>query len=209
MAHSVRTDISATLALLGGSPDWRERMDVSIDGVWRSFLAFPIALPFLLLFYKTILVMWQSMPPEELPEVPDLPFWLDATIQIFGLVLIWSISLLILVDMARRFNWGKNFAPMLIAFNWSFLILQLPLTFLCVAMVSLEKPASIAVAILLSFFTRLWMRWRIFTQTETLASLSASGVVLFLEFVAFAIRLAQDAIIRLIYGGLVGGDGAN
>jgi hypothetical protein len=199
LSHSVRTDISAVLAMISAKESWRARMDLSADGVFRSFLAIPLSLPFFLLFDKALVRAVLAMPAEQRPDLIETPFLVGELIQMGIVVAIWLGSLWILALFAKRLHWGEHIAPVIIGFNWSVLIVQLPVSFLAVAMVSMDKLQGVVTAAFLGFILQLFFRFRVLHIGGALKTGTVLLTLIFLELFAIAVRLVSSGLLSSIF----------
>jgi len=199
VSHSVRTDISAVLAMISAKENWRARMDLSADGVFRSFLAIPLSLPFFLLFDKALVRAILAMPAEQRPELIDTPFLVGELIQLTIIIMVWLGSLWILALFAKRLHWDKHIAPVIIGFNWSVLIVQLPVSFLAVAMVSLDKLQGVVTAAFLGFVLKVFIRFRVLHIGGAIKTGNVLMMLIFLELFAVAIQLVFSGLLSSIF----------
>jgi hypothetical protein len=98
--------------MMTGRRDGIDRLDISVDGFWRSFHAITVALP-------PLLVNWVAYSLD-LPEGPDEQgFRLNAVIVAgLGDILAWIVPILVLAIAARRLGLARRFSVYVIASNW-------------------------------------------------------------------------------------------
>ncbi len=199
LSHSVRTDISAVLAMVSAKENWRTRMDLSADGVFRSFLAIPLSFPFFLLFDKALVRAVLAMPAEQRPELIETPFLVGEIIQLAIIITVWLGSLWLLALFAKRLHWDRHIAPVIIGFNWSTLIVQLPVSFLAVAMVSLDKLQGVVTAAFLGFALQLFFRFRVLHIGGGVKTGSVLMMLIFLELFSISVRLVSSGLLSSIF----------
>lgn len=97
---------------------WRDMLDRSVDGVFRSLWAAVFAAPFSLLGFFLL-----RRAAERMPDLPEMPL-LQATL-IFGLSIEiieyfanWGAALFALILFARALGVGARISEIIIGFNW-------------------------------------------------------------------------------------------
>lgn len=114
----------------GGNDDWRENLDFTTDGVFKSLWAMVIAAPFALLAFAAGRRAVMDTPQYQETIFANAPFSLLLTAELGALALYWSASIAALVMTARAINASRQIAGLIIAFNWSqllgFMVVALP-----------------------------------------------------------------------------------
>jgi len=101
------------------NPGWRDSLDRSVDGVFRSFFAILFAAPFTIFSYLAL-----QRAAGNLPDIPATPM-LEAPLPFFifweatAYLLDWAVSLGVIVLVAKAVNAERNVAQTIIAFNWT------------------------------------------------------------------------------------------
>ena len=115
--------IASAWSLARGEPSWQDRMDLSANAVFGSFLAIPLALPAIVLSSEVA-----RRTALTLPGV-DAALYGSAVIAgvfgVLGALLSWGVSLFVLVSLVRRTADGWRVSPLIIGYNWSRLVADL------------------------------------------------------------------------------------
>ena len=110
----VRDNIAGAWQVMLGRPEGLSRLDVTIEGFWRSFGAFALVLPLLLLAN----VGFDAMLPEE--EVP-VDGWDWVGIFIHGVD--WVAFPIVFALISPRIGLAARYLPFIAARNWGAVIL--------------------------------------------------------------------------------------
>ena len=116
--------MAGAYALARGAPDWRDRLDMSAPAVFASFWALPLSLPAVILTSELGRRTQVAAPGSEAIALAQSP-GLFAVASALAAILSWAGSLLILLTLARREPEGWRISPLIVAYNWSRLILNL------------------------------------------------------------------------------------
>jgi hypothetical protein len=163
-----RDNVAGAWAVMRGRPEGLNRLDLSLEGFWRSFAVIVLIAPFAalgLLSQRRLLANdggAASAPPE---------FALEA----IALAVDWVIFPLVFALLARPLGLGARYVPFIVARNWAALIIA--------AVVSLVHAAHI-LGVLPSEFT-------------SLVLLMAVGAALYFSYVIARTALAVPAGLAL------------
>lgn len=120
--------IRAVLAMAFNRPGWQDSLDLSADGVFRSFTALPVCLLVSLVaytgFHPFLMAVVTSINPEASVAIPPLFIGLMETAM--TLVVSWILTVVMLVRFGHRLAGKSSATPIIVGFNW----LQLPLRLL-------------------------------------------------------------------------------
>jgi hypothetical protein len=97
---------------------WRDLLDRSVDGVFRSFWAAMFAAPFSLLGFFLLRRAADRMP--DLPEMPLLqaPLLFGLGVEIIEYLANWGAALAVLILFTRSLGAGARISEVIIGFNW-------------------------------------------------------------------------------------------
>lgn len=97
---------------------WRDELDRSVDGVFRSFWAAMFAAPFSLLSYYLLRNAAERLP--NLPETPILqaPLLFGLSLEAIEYFVNWGAALVALILFARALGAGARISEIIIGFNW-------------------------------------------------------------------------------------------
>ena len=108
-----------------GAEDWRDHLDRSVDGVFRSFTAIPISIPLhvgLFILYYRAAGSIADLPKSDLLGAGAGLF---VAAQVFSMLMDWAASLALLVAFARGLNAENRIGDVLIGYNWSQILIVL------------------------------------------------------------------------------------
>ena len=102
-----------------GREDWRNDVDRSLDGVFRSFWAVPLTAPFMLLAFLS--ARRAAAQSDILANDPlrDAPLPLLLTAETASFVIDWAVSIGVLVLTAQALHAEKRAADVIVGFNWA------------------------------------------------------------------------------------------
>ncbi len=172
-------------------PTALSHFEFSADAFWRSFAAFIFALPFYLVF---ISAEWRMISEAEL-VVTNTVFGYTI-VDLLSYVAFWVLYPLSMVFLCRTLNLTQNFAPYIIVYNWSSVLVAAlvapPYVLYSFGLASLETTAFL---ILLVFITALLYRWQIAVTVFRTTPALAAGIVAFEVALGFVINLFASAFI--------------
>lgn len=116
--HAARS-LDGAWRMAWGMPGWEERLDRSVDGVFRSFWALAAAAPFPLLSFASFRRASGVIAGFPKPPLLEAPFALLATAELASFFLAWGFSLFTLIMIARNVGAQKSVASLIVGFNWA------------------------------------------------------------------------------------------
>ena len=115
-------NINGVLRMAFGKEDWREYVDRSVDGVFKSFWAIPLTAPFSLLAFVSARRAAENSPDIASSVLTTTPLGVLITAEFVGFFLDWALSIGAIIFIARTLNAGSRIADAIIGFNWTQLI---------------------------------------------------------------------------------------
>lgn len=112
-------NIKGVWRLAFGAPDWRDDLDISVDGVFRSFWAVALAAPFSILAFLAARRAALATPEAASSVITDTPLAVILPADIIGLALDWGASIAALVFTANAIGARKQAAQVIVGFNWA------------------------------------------------------------------------------------------
>ena len=154
--------------------------DLSIAGFWRSFFAaLPVAPFFALLVYFDFSRQTDSF---------DVGQETLVTIVVYAVG--WTIVPVIMVLVTKLLGTGRNFVPMMVAYNWTtvpqIIIQALAALPGAIGLISVELSGAVLFTVVIYILVFEWFVIRIALQTT---AMTAAGIVLLLETVGVLINL--------------------
>lgn len=110
--------LAGVWAMAWNRPEWRDALDRSVDGVFRSFWAFAFAAPLAFAGYFSLRRAAAVIP--DFPETPLLqaPFAFTLAAEMTAYAADWAASLTALIFAARAMKIGRRMADLVVGFNW-------------------------------------------------------------------------------------------
>lgn len=102
-----------------GTPDWRETIDRSVDGVFRSFWAIAFAAPFALLSYVALHRAVKNIPSIESTPLLEAPLGVMLGVEFLSYAIDWGVSIGVIVFLARALDATRNITDTIITYNWA------------------------------------------------------------------------------------------
>lgn len=108
--------------LITGDEGWRSDMDASAEGVFRSFWAIALSLPFAVVSIFAQRDMARASDQFEQTIYAKAPFGFLAPAELLISAIIWVASVALIAFIARQIGAGRNVADFVVAYNWSQLL---------------------------------------------------------------------------------------
>jgi hypothetical protein len=105
-----------------GGGDWREDIDLTTDGVFKSLWAIALAAPLALLTFASARRAAMDMPQFQEAIFSKAPFSLLLAAELGAFTLYWAASIAALAMTASAINASQRAASVIVAFNWSQLL---------------------------------------------------------------------------------------
>lgn len=172
-------------------PGALSHFDFSADAFWRSFAAFIFAFPFYLVFIST---EWRMIADANIVVTNSLLGY--TFIELLSYMAFWTLYPLSMVFICRTANLTQNFAPYIIVYNWSSVLVAVllapPYVLYSFGVASIETAAFL---ILLVFVTALLYRWQIAVSVFRTVPVIAAGIVAFELVLGFVINLLASSFL--------------
>ena len=177
--------------------DWRDDIDCTTDGVFKSFWAIALSIPFVAITFTAVHPTLSTAPQFEETVLAQAPVALLMFAELASLVLYWLANVAALVFTARKINASDKIAHLIVAFNWSRLM---GLGAIAIAAFVLGVTANVSLFVLIylpaAFFSLsiLWSVLRKFLPVNIVMTISLITMLILIEII----------IDSLITHGLVG-----
>ena len=112
-------NLSGAWAVMRGRPEGLARLDLSVEGFWRSFGAIVLVLPFAVLAWLS-----QSMFPPAPGESPAELTGAAITLQGIGLLVDWLAFPLVFAVLARPVGLSGRYVPFIVTRNWATVLIS-------------------------------------------------------------------------------------
>lgn len=164
----IARSVDAAWRLARGDAGAVERLDLSVDGFWKSFAAALVVAP------AYVLVLLDQY---RLAGWPDEP-WMTAFVEATGYVIGWLAFPLAAMPLTRLLGVSGRYVPLIVANNWS-TVIQVVL-YTAVVILGLVMPASMrTTALLTATLTILVYQWFVIRSAlATTSGIAAALVVI-------------------------------
>ena len=105
-----------------GGPDWRDDVDTSENGVFKSLAAIALATPFMLLAYVAAHRAVIKTGSTSVPHLSETPLFVLLPAELVGFYIGWAACIAALIFTAHLIGARKAAAPAIVSFNWAHLI---------------------------------------------------------------------------------------
>lgn len=115
---SLRENFAGAWAIMRGRPEGLARLDLSLEGFWRSFAAILLLVPFALL----ALISQQRLVAAS-GEAPGALSGGGLAVEAVALLADWFTFPLVFALLARPLGLGARYVPFIVARNWAAVII--------------------------------------------------------------------------------------
>ncbi len=177
-SSEIGKSIAAVLAMAQGKEDWAGKLDLSVDGVFRSFWAMVLSLPLMVLVAETGRRLSLAAGSED--DRLAYPVWLFTLQETLVRLMVWPAMLAILVTIAARSGAGWRVTPLIIAQNYASLLtyIVMGLALGLIVMADAVAYANIAIIVVAAF--SIWLDWGILRRPLQLDVTSAALLLILL-----------------------------
>ena len=148
------------------SPDtWRDMIDRSVDGVFKSFWAIVYAAPFAALSFISMHRLAPQLDETFRSPLFEAPFTVAFITLFLTYVLTWAVSIIAVTFVAQRAGFARHVSDLVICYNWSQVII-VALQAAPITLVALS-PAIAPIGTILAFvslFVVFILFWRVFRR---------------------------------------------
>ncbi len=141
----IRDNLAGALEIMLGRPEGLAKLDVSLEGFWRSFGAFVLVLPFALL----ALISQTRLAALRAENTVVAGHGLGVEIAI--LLLDWLAFPLLFALIARPLGLGPRNVPFIVARNWATVVIGALMALVHAAFLVGILPGQVAVYMLIAF----------------------------------------------------------
>jgi hypothetical protein len=111
----IRDNLAGAWLLMRGRAEGLARLDLSLDGFWRSFAVILGVAPLVLLALTSQQALLPADPDTVVPAA-------DVTRDLLGIVVDWFAFPVVFAVLARPLGLGARYVPFIVARNWATLI---------------------------------------------------------------------------------------
>ncbi len=114
---SIRENLAGAWMVMNGNPAGLARLDISVNGFWRSFAAIFLLAPYLVLGFIDQGKLRESSDPALAAIASD-----NVALQLVATGVDWLIFPLVFALLARPLGVGERYVPFIVARNWAAVI---------------------------------------------------------------------------------------
>ncbi|MEM9707135.1 MAG: hypothetical protein AAF850_13795 [Pseudomonadota bacterium] len=190
--------IMAIASIDGDQRRWRDRLDLSVDGVFRSFWAVAFAAPFAII--GAVALRRASVSVPDLQDTPFVaaPLAIALTARIGGLIAYWAAGIGLIILTARATGRSQRVAETIIAFNWAqvfaFVLQAGPVAALGFAH-DPSAAGAVAIPVLIIVLTLFWGVFRKGLEASVILALMLLGALVALDL---GVDFFATAFIRFV-----------
>ncbi len=187
--------IAGVWAMATSQEAWEDRLDRTLDGVFKSFWVL-IPSIFISLIYFWLFIYSQDFLSEEVTNIiPRQSLFPGLVIEPISMLIQWSAGLGLLVLVARNMKLGANATDLVIGYNWLLIIQQMMSLIPIIGFIVTQNMAALSLLSVSTLFLSLYLTWGVLHQglPQLDASFRAGIIVAFLF-----IYLITNAILNSI-----------
>jgi hypothetical protein len=114
---SIRENLAGAWMVMNGNPAGLARLDVSVNGFWRSFAAIFLLAPYLVLGFIDQTKLQESSDPALAATASD-----NVGLQLVATGVDWLVFPLVFALLARPLGVADRYVPFIVARNWAAVI---------------------------------------------------------------------------------------
>ena len=145
MLNDIRDNLAGAFQIMLGRPEGLARLDVSLEGFWRSFAAFILVLPFALL--ALISQSRLAALNAESPAAAGHSLGVEMAILLAD----WLAFPLLFALIARPLGLGPRYVPFIVARNWATVVIGAMMAAVHAAFLLGILPGQVAIYVLIAF----------------------------------------------------------
>ncbi|MEM8934882.1 MAG: hypothetical protein AAGC77_00570 [Pseudomonadota bacterium] len=196
--------LAGVWAMVRGLDNWRDDIDRSMDGVFKSFWALPMALGPALFILAATARGAAGNPEFSQSVVAHAPPALLLIAGAVALVAYWLASIALIVAFLQRLQATRQVSDTIIAFNWVQL-LTLCVEAIPAGLFAITRGPEVFVTLSLvaAIFT-LYATWRVLRLAAGVNVSAAIGIIVTLIIVEFVINITSMTVVDMLLPKSVG-----
>lgn len=191
MLNDLKQNLAGAWEVMRGREAGLARLDLSIDGFWRSFGAIVLVAPFAVLTLLSQQMLEANLAPE--PAVD--PVSLNVTVITLAFLVDWVAFPVVFAGLCRPLGLSSRYVPFIVARNWSAVIISAMAAAVHGPHVLGLVPTALMPALILAMLgVVLWFSYRIARTALAVPLGTAIGVVLLDFLVSVVIWTLSDRL---------------
>lgn len=196
----IGTQFRAVLAMARNNPLWRDRLDAGADGFYRSLWAVVLGLPVAALVLYLSLQLILEIPEVAADMTLALPLpWL-MVVQMLTVAAVRIALIAMLIVLSRALNKERGVSPLVVAYNWGELMIQLLLALTLVIILLTPSPASFAGLLLGVTIFMVYVRWGVLRRALDINVVQTISILVMLALIGFLVSIVVTGMLRSIIG---------
>ena len=196
----IGSQFRAVIAMAQNNPLWRERIDASTDGFYRSLWAILLGLPVAALILYLSLQLILELPDFAADMTLALPLPLLMIVQMMTVAAVRIAIVGLLMVLARSLNRERSVSPLVVAYNWAELMIQLLLAASLTIILLTPSPAGFAGLLLGVTIFMFYIRWGVLRRALDLNIVQTISILVMLALVSFLVSVVVTGMLRGIFG---------
>lgn len=156
---------------------WEERLDRSVDGVFRSFQAILIAAPIALVGHFALRRAAARIPDLQASVLLEAPYAYAVSVELVGYIVDWAASLALLIFAARALGASRRVGDLVVAFNWTQIPIALAQTSWLVLLGWAGSGSITAIAMFPAIAVIIALRWGVIRRGAGANAGAATGLI--------------------------------
>lgn len=115
--HYLWSQLAGVLRMATAHRDWKDALDRTLDGAFRSLFALPLSAPFVIV---TVLAVRRIFfAAEQRDGLVAAPAFVDLTVSLIAFIMDWGTGLAALLLLARLLGAARNAGDAVVGYNWA------------------------------------------------------------------------------------------
>lgn len=194
-SEEIAENLRGVWRMARGDPAWRDSLDCSTEGVFRSFWAAALAAPLILMSHLAMRRAASSIA-SDLGQPPQLsPLPASLTLQGAAFAADWALSLGVLLVFVRIMNAGHGAAALVSGYNWSQVIAAVAM-FAATVIVAILPAKDVAIfATLAAASVSIYLTWGVVRRSLGLPPATAIAAVALVLMVGLIVTQIAGAFL--------------
>ncbi len=185
--------------LIAGDDAWRDDMELSTDGVFKSLWAILFSAPLAVLGVITEHRLSVASPNFEQTLFAKAPLVVIAPVTLLASLIVWLITIAALGFVAQRIGATRNIASLIVSYNWSQLLV-FAVSAAPAAVFALTRNSDITIILYLTvFFFSVFIFWVVLRKNLPIDAGATVALIAAFTLISFgAYELMTNAAISVV-----------
>jgi len=196
----IGSQFRAVLSMAQNNPLWRERIDGGIDGFYRSLWAIVLGMPVAALILYLSLRLFLEIPEIAADMTIALPLPLLLIVQMLTVAAVRIAMVGILMVLARSLNKERGVSPLVVAYNWADLMIQLLLAVTLLGILLTPWPTVFSGLLLGVTIFMFYVRWGVLRRALDINVIQTISILVMLALIGFLVSIVVTGMLRGMIG---------